>query len=101
MDDIENLPIEDEEEEISQEDEELLDKHFGKGDEEGSDASGWTDSSKWKIIGGALVSFLILANPWVRDLISRIPRVGGNNMTELLATLIGFLIMMIVVVFLL
>jgi uncharacterized membrane protein len=99
MDEIEDLPTnEEEEEEVSQEDEEILDKHFGK---EAPKSTGWTDTSKWKIVGGALAAFLALSNPWVRDLISKIPRVGGNNMTELLASLGLFLVIMIVVVFLL
>ena len=62
----------------------------GNDDSDGSD-------NKWKIIGYITVVFLVLANPWIQTLLTRIPYVGGSQITEFLFTTVIFIIAVIVI----
>ena len=99
MDDLENLPLSDEEEEEeSPVQQKVMKKYFGNKSKASGDG-GWKDTSKWKIIGASVAAFLLLSNPWVLGMLQKIPYLGGNNMTELLASSVMFLVLMISIVF--
>lgn len=90
MDDLENLPTS-EEEAVPAGDQEIMDKYFKK-PEESSERTSGACGGKWKTIGISALVFLALANPWVSSLFQKIPYLGGNNMTELLAMVMTFLV---------
>jgi hypothetical protein len=87
MDDLDTLPV-DEETEIDEEQSEQLRSVVGApADAGGSGKSskkskGWFDGAKWKIIGIVAVIFAILANPFMKGMVSKIPYVGGSDWTQ-------------------
>lgn len=90
MDELENLPTS-EEEAVPAGDQEIMDKYFKKSEESTEKSSG-SSIGKWKIIGVSALVFLALANPLMNSLFQKLPYLGGNNMTELLAMVMTFLV---------
>jgi len=61
--------------------------------------SGWKDTSKWKLIGAAVITFALLANPWVQGMMDNVPYLGGNDLTVTLFATVLFAIAMTCFVF--
>lgn len=69
----------------------------GNKSQDSSDSPSGESDNKWKIIGYITVVFLVLANPWIQTLLTRIPYVGGSQITEFLFTTVIFIIAVIVI----
>ena len=64
-----------------------------------SKPSSVTPTSGWTKIGYLTVAFLALANPIVMSLLSKLPYVGGNSITEFLVSVVLFVIAAIFIEF--
>ena len=54
---------------------------------------------RWKIIGYIVVIFVVIANPFIDPLLSKVPYFGGSSMTEFLLKAIVFVIAIMIVMF--
>jgi hypothetical protein len=70
MEKLEDLPVEDSKE-MNSEEAKVMEKYFGDASTSKSKSLSWTDSAKLTMCSSFL--FIALANPWVDDVLSRLP----------------------------
>ena len=98
MESLNELPIDDESKGLSQNDREIMHKYIGNTSKKFK-KSDETSEGLWRKIGYAVLTFIILANPLNASLLSKIPYIGGNNITEFLFITVMFIIAIVVIQF--
>lgn len=80
----------------------LMEKYLGSTSAstgtDGDDNSSWTDGNKWKLVGYTTIIFFLLINPWIQQLLTKVPYFGGSDMTVLLLSVIMFAVLTTIVV---
>ena len=101
MESLEDLPLDDRTKNapLSPEGKAKIKNFVGAAPKSKSHSSASGEDSKWKIIGYIAIAFLALANPWINGLLSKLPYVGGNNITEFLTATVIFIITVIIIEF--
>jgi len=88
MDALKDLPT-DEKDALSEQQKLIISKFVG-GAPAKSKSTNNNSTSKWKIVGYIIASFLALLNPISQGLLSKLPYVGNNYTTMLAATTLIF-----------
>lgn len=102
MDSLSNLPTDDSE--LDPKQKALMNKYLGSTNtnsgstSDGDDNSSWTDGNKWKLVGYTTIIFFLLINPWIQQLLTKVPYFGGSDMTVLLLSVIMFAVLTTIVV---
>lgn len=87
MDNLQNLPQKDTS--STPQEEAIMENFFGP-TEQGSRFS----KINWKIVGAASALFLALANPWIDQILCKVPYCGGSPTTSLITKLVLFIIVL-------
>ena len=99
MESLSDLPLEDEDRKLSQKDKEIMHKNIGGGAPSKKSKKSDDSEGVWRKIGYIIIAFAVLANPWVSGLLSKIPYIGGNSITEFIFALVIFTIAVAVIEF--